>query len=368
MKPTATKRTGIIKDARYLQHLTDENHPENHRRLETIYNALAAPGMRDLFVEIPPRLAKEEELLLVHAPEHVEKIAATAGATATALTPDTIVSAGSYLIARLAVGGVFTAIDEVVGENLSSAFALVRPPGHHAEKSRAMGFCLFNNVALGAAYACKRFGLERILIVDWDVHHGNGTQHIFEADNRILFASVHQYPHFPGTGSFTEVGIGAGEGFTINIAIPKGYGDGEYVAIFETLIKPLALEFQPELILVSAGFDVGSNDPLGGMQLTPAGYAGLTRCLMETAEMCCDGKLVLVLEGGYDISSIGAAVTAVVQELSGGSLGCNAALAAKARPKKVLYALKRSIKVHRRFWKCLAEPVEIRCSKTCVWI
>ncbi len=355
-------RTGIVWDPRYLDHRTSDGHPESRQRLMAIYAMLEQIQARKHFAEIPPRPATEEEILLVHSPEYLQKIAATDGLESVALTGDTHTSADSYQTACLAAGGLLEAVKMVVSGKMTNAFALVRPPGHHAEKSRAMGFCLFNNVALAAEFARKKLGMERVLIIDWDVHHGNGTQHLFERDPSVLFFSIHQYPHFPGTGFFTEAGIGPGEGFTVNLPIPRGYGDGEYVAILSAILPPLAAEFRPDLILVSAGFDMHPEDPMGGMQVTSLGFSGMTRCIMELADRCCQGRLVLCLEGGYCIDAIGEAVKAVLMELAGLTC-CNLPdVVDQARPKKVLYALKRSVNVQRQYWKALADPLRIQFS------
>jgi acetoin utilization deacetylase AcuC-like enzyme len=354
------ERTGIVWDPRYLNHRTSNGHPESQQRLLAIYAMLEQIQARRHYAEIPPRLATAEEILLVHSPEYLQKIASTEGLESVALTGDTHTSADSYPTACLAVGGLLEAVTAVSSGEISNAFALVRPPGHHAEKSRAMGFCLFNNVALAAAFARKTLGMKRILIVDWDVHHGNGTQHLFERDPAVLFFSIHQYPHFPGTGFFTEAGIGPGEGFTVNLPIPRGYGDGEYVAILSTLLPPLAAEFQPDLILVSAGFDMHPADPMGGMRVTSRGFAGLTRCVMDLADTFCQGKLVLSLEGGYAVDAVGESVKAVLLELAGLTRSNPLDLIKQARPKKVLYALKRSINVQRQYWKTLTDPLQIQ--------
>ncbi len=350
-------RTGIIKDTRYLAHRTADGHLENHHRLEAIYAMLKESDMDGRFVQVKPRFAEKKEILTLHTPDYFEKIAATAGEPQNALTPDTHTSAGSYDAALLAVGGLFNAVDAVVSGELTNAFALVRPPGHHAEKSKALGFCLFNNVALAAKFALTYLGFQRVLIVDWDVHHGNGTQHFFEDDDRVLFFSIHQYPHFPGTGFFTETGRGKGEGYTMNIAIPGGYGDAEFVALFEHLLRPVALSYQPELVLVSAGFDTHSLDPMGRMTMTPAGFAGMTRSLMNIADRCCGGKLVLGLEGGYHLETLVASVKAVLNELAGFSSCTISDLVAQADPKKMSYAVSRCVNVHRQYWKCL-EPLK----------
>jgi acetoin utilization deacetylase AcuC-like enzyme len=346
-------RTGIVRDSRYTAHRPEEGHVENHRRLESIHAMLDTPDMLGHFAEIHPRKAEKEEILLIHSPEHLAKIAATAGKEHCSLTPDTHTSAASYETALFAVGGVFEAISKVAAGEIANAFVLARPPGHHAEKSRAMGFCLFNNIALGAMFARKSLGLSRVLIADWDVHHGNGTQHAFEQDPSVLFFSVHQYPLFPGTGVFTETGRGKGEGFTVNIPLPKGYGDAEYAALFENLLRPVALEFSPELILVSAGFDTHKSDPMGAMKMTAKGFAFLTRSLMEIAEICCGGKLVLCLEGGYNIPALTDSVKAVLLELADITHCSVSEIASRAKQRKVDYALKRCGYVHRQFWKNL---------------
>ncbi|MEA3437114.1 MAG: universal stress protein [Thermodesulfobacteriota bacterium] len=353
IKSKTKLKTGIVRDERYLNHLTGEGHPENHKRLEAIYTMLDEPDMDGYFASIDPRPAEREELLLLHSPEYIDKIAATAGKDGFSLTPDTHTSPGSYEAALLAAGGLFEAISRVVSGELANAFALVRPPGHHAERSRAMGYCLFSNVALGAIFARESLGLKRILIVDFDVHHGNGTQHFFEQDPWVLFFSTHQYPHFPGTGSFTETGLGRGEGYTVNIPLGKGYGDSEFIAIFEKLLRPIAQEFEPDLIIVSAGFDIHKSDPMSKMKITTKGFAGLTRSIMETADICCGGKLVFSLEGGYNIKTIGKCVKVVLNELAGHTTCSIPKLTARASRKKFDHAFKRCSHVHKQFWKNL---------------
>jgi acetoin utilization deacetylase AcuC-like enzyme len=310
-------KTGIVKDERYMEHQMGAHHPESPERLEAIYAMLGEPEMKGQFFEVPVRRAERDELLLIHSSDYVDLLASTEGKANTYLDPDTQTCAGSYEAALLAAGGLCEAISMVDSGEIDNAFALVRPPGHHAERTRAMGFCLFNNVAIGARYAREHLKRDRLLVVDWDLHHGNGTQHSFEEDPSILYFSTHQYPYYPGTGAINETGRGEGEGYTINVPLPVGCGDWEYLGIFEKVLKPVALEFKPQMILISAGFDIYEGDPLGGMQVTPKGFAGLTRSIMEMAGVCCEGKVVITLEGGYDVQGQRDSVKEVLKELSG---------------------------------------------------
>ncbi|MBW1862413.1 MAG: histone deacetylase [Deltaproteobacteria bacterium] len=346
-------RTGIVKDARYLNHVMGAYHPESPQRLEVIYDMLEEPDMVGNFKEVPVRRAEKDELLLVHSPDYVERIAATEGKEYTYLDPDTQTSAGSYEAALLAAGGLCEAISMVNSGELDNAFALVRPPGHHAEKDRAMGFCLFNNVAIGARYAQESLNLNRILVVDWDLHHGNGTQHSFEDDSSILYFSTHQYPYYPGSGAFKEAGIGKGEGFTVNVPLSIGYGDGEFIGTFEEILKPIALEFKPEIILVSTGFDIYMGDPLGGMNVTPKGFAGLTRSIMEIAYSSCGGKVVITLEGGYSLEGLRDSVKEVLKELAGLSKTSIPDIMAKADKDMLNFVVERVKEVHSPYWKSL---------------
>ncbi len=305
----------LIKDDRYLDHDAGEGHPESPNRLRVIHSLIDAEfGGLPL---ISPRLATEDELALIHDPGYVRLVASTEGKRRTQLDPDTGLSARSYEIARLAAGGLLNAVDSLLNpqseiRNPKSVFAFVRPPGHHAEPGRGMGFCIFNNVAIAAAYAKKKYGLKRILIADWDLHHGNGTQRAFYDDPAVLFFSSHQYPYYPGSGNFNEVGSGAGEGFTVNAPFPAGFGDAEYLSVYDRILRPIAMEFKPELVLVSAGFDPYVKDPLGGMGVTGAGFGALASIIRGIAEQTCGGRVIITLEGGYNPEGLREGVRAVL--------------------------------------------------------
>jgi len=350
------KRTGIVKDGRYLEHVMDPGHPESPERLRVIYRMLEEPEMKSLFEQVRPRAATREELEKIHAPSYIDLVASTAGKPHFRLDMDTSTSAKSYEAALFAAGGLLELIKAIMEEKLKNGFALVRPPGHHAESDRGMGFCLFNNVAIGAQYAIQNFSIERILIVDWDVHHGNGTQKSFYEDPRVLYFSTHRYGFFyPGTGAATEVGKGKGEGFNVNVPFSTGVGDAEYGTIFEKILKPIALEYKPQLILVSAGFDIHHDDPLGGMEVTEKGFSRMTQILMEIAEATTQGKLALTLEGGYDVAGQGRSVKAVLKELAQASPVQKGDLLEKEKAghagiERLIAQLK---EIQRRYWKSL---------------
>ncbi len=347
------KRTGIVHHPRYTDHCVGPGHPECPGRLAVLYTMLEEPGMRGYFKDITPRNAEKEELLQVHSQKYVRSLEATQGIACTYLDADTQASPHSYEASLLAAGGLCRAIEQVHKGELDNAFAMVRPPGHHAEKSKAKGFCLYNNVAVGVRYAQTRLGLNRIMVADWDLHFGNGTQHCFEEDPSVLFFSTHQVFTFPGGGKFREIGKGDGKGFSVNIPLRPGCGDGEYITLFEKILKPVALEFDPELILVSAGFDPHFNDPLGGMRVTPEGFAGMTRSILDIADRCCGGKVVMTLEGGYGLEGLRDSVRAVLRELAGLQRTDTAAIMATADQIKLKYVLWRVRRVLGGHWKSL---------------
>jgi acetoin utilization deacetylase AcuC-like enzyme len=260
------------------------------------------------------RPAGDEEILRAHTRAHLDGLLAIAGRS-TRIDADTYSSALSLEVARLAAGSLIDASLGVARGGAPSAFAALRPPGHHAESGRAMGFCLLNNVAIAAHALRREAGLERIAIVDWDVHHGNGTQQLFEEDPDTLYVSTHQYPFYPGTGALEEMGLGKAAGSTVNLPLPSGCGDAEYGLVFDQLIVPVLREFRPELILVSAGFDAHERDPLASMKVTTPAYGLFAARLRNVAEETCGGRLVVALEGGYDLEALGASVAEVVTVL-----------------------------------------------------
>jgi histone deacetylase 6 len=306
--------TGLVFDQWFLTHAAPYDHPENPGRLEAIWRRLKHEGLSEACRRVSARKATWEELARVHTQHHIEAIEATANDDFRQLDPDTYTSRHSALAAKLAAGGLVDLAAEVAAGRLDNGYALLRPPGHHAEADRAMGFCLFNNVAV-AACALRATGVARILVVDWDLHHGNGTQHAFREDPSILYFSTHQYPFYPGTGAIEEIGGGAGRGFTVNVPWPGGMGDAEYLAAFDRVLLPIAREFRPEVVLVSAGFDAAEGDPLGEMRVSPDGYAHMTSRLLGLA----GGRVVLVLEGGYNLEAIALSSAACLRVLLGDS-------------------------------------------------
>ncbi len=292
--------TGYVYHPIYLEHNLP-GHPENARRLERIMELLEETNVLARLVPIEPRPATEEELQRVHTPAHIAQVRRMAEYGGGHLDPDTYVNARSYDAALMAAGGLLAAVEAILSGKIDNGFALVRPPGHHATPSRAMGFCLFNNVAIAARHALTFPTVQRVLIVDFDVHHGNGTQDVFEADPHVFYVSTHEYPFYPGTGHWTETGKQEGKGTVLNIPLPAGVGDKGYRRVFQELIWPLARRFHPDLILVSAGYDAHWQDPLAMMRLTLTGYGQIAREIVRMAGELCNGRVLFTLEGGYNL-------------------------------------------------------------------
>lgn len=308
--------TALLYSPSFLAH-QEPGHPESPERLQAIWRVLEQTGLLARLVALEPIPATEAQLLAVHTREHVERVKAIVARGGGHLDLDTFTNASSLDAARLAAGAVIRAVDAVMQGEVNNAFALVRPPGHHATRSQAMGFCLFNNVAVGAQYALDHHKLERVLIVDFDVHHGNGTQDIFYHTPHVLYFSTHQYPHYPGTGDWDEIGEGAGKGFTVNVPLPPRIGDQGFTQIFNELLYPLAERYQPQLVLVSAGYDAYWNDPLAMENLSIAGYGSMAQTLVALANEQCAGRIVFTLEGGYNLDAVAYGVAATFHALLG---------------------------------------------------
>ena len=309
-------KTGFVYHPAYLEHDMGVGHPESPNRLRAITQRLEQGSTMARLTKIAPRKAEDEWITQVHTPQYVSVLNRAAPSSGrVSLDPDTSMSPGSLNAAYLAAGGALAGVDAIMAHHVDHVFCAVRPPGHHAEAGRAMGFCLLNNVAIAARYVQKKYGIARVLIVDWDVHHGNGTQHSFEEDPSILFFSTHQYPHYPGTGRGTERGKGAGEGFTINVPMEAGEGDEEYHTIFMKALVPAADEFKPEFVIISAGFDAHKDDPLASMALTEAGYTDLTNIVVGIAKRHAKGRVLSSLEGGYNLTALAASAEAHVTAL-----------------------------------------------------
>jgi acetoin utilization deacetylase AcuC-like enzyme len=303
----------VVSSERFAEHQTPPGHPESPERADAM-DVVANEWRRRKGEIVAPREATREQLGRVHSTEYLKRIDETAG-VAMALDPDTYTSPETCEIARLAAGACVDAVERVISGTNTRALALVRPPGHHAERNRAMGFCFYNNIAVAAAHA-RTLGAAKLAIVDYDVHHGNGTQHIFENDPNVLYCSVHQYPYYPGTGSAREVGEGEGAGLTVNVPLEAGATDDDYHQVFDEVVIPVVRAFEPDLILVSAGVDAHERDPLGGMRLTTPAFGAMTMALRLVADESCQGRIVAVTEGGYDLRALRDSLMSIVDALA----------------------------------------------------
>ena len=309
-------KVGLVHDPVYLEHDTGA-HVENAGRLRAIMELLTAQEILPRLVSLAPRKATVEEVALAHAPEHIRRVEAMCRQGGGWLDSDTVVSPRSYEVALYAVGGVLRGLEALVKGEVQAAFCLVRPPGHHASFWRAAGFCLFNNIAIAAKYALKEGWARKVLIVDYDVHHGNGTQDTFYTEPSVLFFSTHQSPLYPGTGSLEETGEREGRGSSINVPLPPGCGDEEVLQAYRQVLVPAARRFRPELLLVSAGYDGHWRDPISGMRLSVRGFARIASTIQDLARELCPGRLLFTLEGGYDPQALAHSVAATLRVLLG---------------------------------------------------
>jgi len=309
------KRTGFLYHPDYLKHDTGYGHPECSQRLVAILEAVRNSDIWNDLILIEPTPATIDQIKYIHDSRYVEAVKQMCDSGGGYIDYDTTISAESFNVALLAAGAVLRGIDATIAGDIDNAFALVRPPGHHATPQIGMGFCIFNNVAIAARYIQREHNLPKILIIDWDLHHGNGTQDAFYDDPTVLYFSIHQSPFYPGTGRFNETGAGAGVEFTLNFPVRTGSQPENYVEIFEQQLKPAALEFQPDFILISAGFDAHQLDPLGGLCMTEKGFGKLTDIACEIANTTCNCRLVSVLEGGYSLDGLSKSVVVHLKHL-----------------------------------------------------
>lgn len=310
-------QTAFIYDPIFLNHDTGAGHPERSQRLSSAYNVLSTQAWFGKLQHLKTAKADLQWLSAIHDDRYIDRVKRACGLEQRHIdSPDVSICKASYDVALNAVGSVLAIADEVMAKKADNGFAMIRPPGHHAEAALAMGFCLFNNIAITARYLQKKHHLERIVILDWDVHHGNGSQHIFEQDPSVFYISVHQFPHYPGSGALAETGIAAGQGTTLNCPMSAGMGDQHYAQAFKEIILPRAKAFAPDAVLISAGFDAHKADPLGQINLETQSYVWMTQMMMGLAEQCCAGRLISVLEGGYDLSALAESVTQHVKTLS----------------------------------------------------
>jgi acetoin utilization deacetylase AcuC-like enzyme len=301
------KNVGFIYDDIFLKHETPDWHPERKERLIQIINTLQKSGLWEKLIHIKPLRASHDNVALVHTPDYIKRIENFKKGY---LDPDTYMSEDSLEAALYAAGSVIQAVEKCRKGEIQSAFCAVRPPGHHAESNRAMGFCIFNNIAVGARYS-QKIGYRKVFIIDFDVHHGNGTQHIFEADDTVFYFSTHQYPHYPGTGGDSEKGIGKGKGYTYNVPMPGGSGDKEYLNVYQNILPDLVKGFKPDIILVSSGYDIHKDDPLSDIRISDEGVMGIVRSTLS----CSSNPFVFALEGGYNLYALGESVRITLEEM-----------------------------------------------------
>ena len=352
---------GLAEHPEFLRHDNGPAHPERPERLSAISAAVRELAFFPDLIQLSTREASRAELELVHEPAYLDGLEETRNREVTILDADTRANQKSFDVALRAAGSAVSAVQESLTGAVRRSFVLSRPPGHHAEAHRAMGFCLLNNAAISAAVAIAHAGLDRVAVVDWDVHHGNGTAHAFASRSDVLYLSMHQYPHYPGTGGVHEVGSGAGAGYTVNIPLPAGCTDADYTMAMDAVAIPILREYAPQLIIVSAGFDAHRDDPLAGMLLTSEGFASLTRGLVGVADEFAEGRIVHLLEGGYDLGGLSDGVCAVLSVLTGHSAESNGGGSDRReteanQPRPAAISTMRAVRAqHSEFWSTFDE-------------
>jgi acetoin utilization deacetylase AcuC-like enzyme len=348
-------KTGVLCDRRFMDHDMGAGHVESPARIEVLARMLDEDPPVP-FRRIEPRPATDDDLALIHERGYIDLVRSTEGKIVP-MDGDTTAGPLTWATARLAAGGSLECLDRIMDGAVGNALALVRPPGHHAEASRAMGFCFFNNAAVGAEHLVRRHGLARVLVVDWDLHHGNGTERSFYERSDVLYFSTHQSPLYPGTGAARFFGHGEGFGYNLNVPLLRGKGDADFLHVYDHVLAPVAAQFQPQFILASVGFDIAAGDPLGGMEVTTEGFGRLTASLMALADRTAGGRLALFLEGGYDLSALRAGVREVLRTLSGRSSGPDGPRTHGAAPSPFLrLELEEPLRTFRRKWDIPSVP------------
>lgn len=343
------KTIGLVYHSDYLIHSNDF-HPERKERLKIILSALEVEQLSRMTRILKPEPATKKHLALVHDPNYIKHIELLCLKGQKYLDMDTYLVPRSYEVALLSAGGALKGLQEIWEGELKKVFVLSRPPGHHAERARGMGFCLFNNAAIAAAEAARVYGLKRIAIMDWDVHHGNGIQQVFEEDSRVLYLSIHQSPAFPGTGALEEAGKGKGEGYNVNIPLPGGSGDADYALFIENVVVPVLEVYQPELLIVSAGQDGYYKDPLAGMELTCKGYFAMAASLAKIAEKFCRGRMLLCLEGGYHLKGLMGSVIQILNAIGNWGLPVPEEIPSLQPSAQARQRLREIINFQRTYW------------------
>lgn len=338
-------RSAIVTDPVFLKHEPGPYHPENPQRIKTLLDlAGEVTGGGDRFELLPLRAAVQAELELCHGSDYIDLVRSTSAHNRFALDGDTITCRDSFGVALMAVGGFLQLLDAVAAADYGNGFTMARPPGHHALRNRGMGFCLFNTVAIGARYLQEKHGARRVAIMDWDVHHGNGSQDAFYDDPSVLFLSTHQYPYYPGTGAADEVGSGRGEGYTVNVPLPAGCGDAEYLAVFRDIVVPAIERYEPDWLLVSAGFDSHRDDPLAAMGVTEQGFGVMANALLELARKHTGGKIAFLLEGGYDLAALRNSVATVLE-----CMQSEEAASFEASGERIATRIREVLQIHERY-------------------
>ncbi|MCY4487688.1 MAG: histone deacetylase [Deltaproteobacteria bacterium] len=346
MLPINMRPSAIVTDPVFLKHEPGPYHPENPQRIKTLLDlAGEVAGGGDRFELLPLRSAVQAELELGHGSDYIDLVRSTSEHDRFALDGDTITCRDSFGVALMAVGGFLQLLDAVAASDYGNGFAMARPPGHHALRNRGMGFCLFNTVAIGARYLQEKHGARRVAIMDWDVHHGNGSQDAFYDDPSVLFLSTHQYPYYPGTGAADEVGSGRGEGYTVNVPLPAGCGDAEYLAVFRDIIVPAIERYEPDWLLVSAGFDSHRDDPLAAMGVTERGFGVMANALLELARKHTGGKIAFLLEGGYDLAALRNSVATVLE-----CMQSEEAASFEAGGERIATRIREVLQIRERYW------------------